>query len=222
MKGLATGAPLQTCAQLGSVAATFALEHLGRHEPRLHLGRVPKRGTKQHFGALTSSRRDQDAWSRRRRFVAAGSGGGRRGSHRQRRAPRSALRSTCRRGLVCHQRDDRSFHTARREVARLRPMQRSVSGRAPGRARRARRQPSAFGARGTSKRSRSPLPHRGHHVRARAWRDSRPSPHRTHSSPHCRSAPRSRGSSCARRADLKRPSSKLALEANLDATESCH
>ena len=29
MKGLAAGAPYQTCAQLGSVAATYALEHLG-------------------------------------------------------------------------------------------------------------------------------------------------------------------------------------------------
>jgi hypothetical protein len=29
MKGLATGAPYRVCAQLGSVAATYALEHLG-------------------------------------------------------------------------------------------------------------------------------------------------------------------------------------------------
>ena len=29
MKGLATGAPYPVCAQLGSVAATYALEHLG-------------------------------------------------------------------------------------------------------------------------------------------------------------------------------------------------
>jgi adenosine kinase len=29
MKGLATGVSYQECAQLGSVAATYALEHLG-------------------------------------------------------------------------------------------------------------------------------------------------------------------------------------------------
>ena len=29
MKGLALGLPLPTCAQMGSVAATYALEHLG-------------------------------------------------------------------------------------------------------------------------------------------------------------------------------------------------
>ena len=29
MKGLAMGAPYRVCAQLGSVAATYALEHLG-------------------------------------------------------------------------------------------------------------------------------------------------------------------------------------------------
>ncbi len=42
MKGLALGAPYETCARIGSVAATYALEHLGGFEPRVHDRRIPQ------------------------------------------------------------------------------------------------------------------------------------------------------------------------------------
>ena len=51
MKGLASGASLQTCAELGSVAATFALEHLGGTSHSYTRGEFQAR-YEQHFGAL--------------------------------------------------------------------------------------------------------------------------------------------------------------------------
>jgi adenosine kinase len=54
MKGLAIGAPFDVCAQLGSVAATYALEHLGgtshAYTKREFAARYEK-----HFGPLTVS-----------------------------------------------------------------------------------------------------------------------------------------------------------------------
>ena len=51
MKGLASGASLQTCAELGSVAATFALEHLGGTSHSYTWAEFQAR-YEQHFGAL--------------------------------------------------------------------------------------------------------------------------------------------------------------------------
>ena len=55
MKGMATGAPYDVCARLGSVAATYALEHLGgqSHQYRWDEFRSRYEG---HFGALTLTR----------------------------------------------------------------------------------------------------------------------------------------------------------------------
>ena len=50
MKGLAVGAPYEVCARLGSVAATYALEHLGGTQPRVHAGRSSRPGTKSTSG----------------------------------------------------------------------------------------------------------------------------------------------------------------------------
>jgi adenosine kinase len=52
MKGLASGRPLAECAQIGSVAATYALEHLGGSS---HAYSVPEFAARyeQHFGPLT-------------------------------------------------------------------------------------------------------------------------------------------------------------------------
>ena len=52
MKGLAEGAPFSVCAQLGSVAATYALEHLGGTSHSYTLDEFKKR-YQEHFGALT-------------------------------------------------------------------------------------------------------------------------------------------------------------------------
>jgi adenosine kinase len=52
MKGLATGAPYQTCAQLGSVAATYALEHLGGQSHAYTRSEFKAR-YEQHFGPLS-------------------------------------------------------------------------------------------------------------------------------------------------------------------------
>jgi adenosine kinase len=51
MKGLAVGAPLNVCAQIGSVAATYALEHLGgqSHSYKFDEFRVRY---EEHFGPL--------------------------------------------------------------------------------------------------------------------------------------------------------------------------
>ena len=51
MKGLATGAPYRVCAQLGSVAATYALEHLGGTSHAYTWDQF-KRRYEKHFGAL--------------------------------------------------------------------------------------------------------------------------------------------------------------------------
>jgi adenosine kinase len=51
MKGLATGAPYRVCAQLGSVAATYALEHLGGTSHAYTWAEFKGRYEK-HFGAL--------------------------------------------------------------------------------------------------------------------------------------------------------------------------
>jgi adenosine kinase len=51
MKGLARGADLETCARLGSVAATYALEHLGGSSHAYTLDEFRRRYA-QHFGAL--------------------------------------------------------------------------------------------------------------------------------------------------------------------------
>jgi adenosine kinase len=52
MKGMAVGKPLKECAQLGSVAATYALEHLGGQG---HAYTVKEFGDRyaEHFGPLT-------------------------------------------------------------------------------------------------------------------------------------------------------------------------
>ena len=51
MKGMAAGAPLQVCAQLGSVAATYALEHLGGQSHAYTFEEFKARYEK-HFGPL--------------------------------------------------------------------------------------------------------------------------------------------------------------------------
>ncbi|HXT70860.1 MAG TPA: carbohydrate kinase family protein [Vicinamibacterales bacterium] len=51
MKGLAAGAPLEVCARLGSVAATYALEHLGGQSHAYTWAEFRAR-YEQHFGAL--------------------------------------------------------------------------------------------------------------------------------------------------------------------------
>jgi len=52
IKGMAAGAPLETCAQIGSVAATYALEHLGGQSHAYTMEEFEQRYT-EHFGALT-------------------------------------------------------------------------------------------------------------------------------------------------------------------------
>jgi adenosine kinase len=52
MKGLALGLPFEICAQLGSVAATYALEHLGGLSHAYTWDEFKER-YQQHFGALT-------------------------------------------------------------------------------------------------------------------------------------------------------------------------
>ena len=52
MKGLATGAPYEVCARLGSVAATYALEHLGGTSHAYTVTEFAARYEK-HFGPLT-------------------------------------------------------------------------------------------------------------------------------------------------------------------------
>jgi adenosine kinase len=51
MKGLAVGAPLRVCAQIGSVAATYALEHLGGQSHSYTLDEFRQR-YEEHFGPL--------------------------------------------------------------------------------------------------------------------------------------------------------------------------
>ena len=52
MKGIAAGAPYQVSAQLGSVAATYALEHLGGQSHAYTLEEFRKR-YEEHFGTLS-------------------------------------------------------------------------------------------------------------------------------------------------------------------------
>ena len=51
MKGVAAGADDAVCARLGSVAATFALEHLGG-QSHSYTWQEFKTRYEQHFGAL--------------------------------------------------------------------------------------------------------------------------------------------------------------------------
>jgi adenosine kinase len=51
LKGLAVGADLETCARLGSVAATYALEHLGGQSHAYTWEEFRDR-YEAHFGAL--------------------------------------------------------------------------------------------------------------------------------------------------------------------------
>jgi len=51
MKGMASGAPYVVSAQLGSVAATYALEHLGGQSHSYRFADFKTR-YEQHFGAL--------------------------------------------------------------------------------------------------------------------------------------------------------------------------
>jgi adenosine kinase len=51
MKGLAMGAPYSVCAQIGSVAATYALEHLGGQSHAYTWGEFRGR-YEEHFGPL--------------------------------------------------------------------------------------------------------------------------------------------------------------------------
>ena len=53
LKGLAVGAPLKVCAQLGSVAATYALEHLGGQSHAYTWAEFSAR-YEAHFGQLTT------------------------------------------------------------------------------------------------------------------------------------------------------------------------
>ncbi len=53
LKGLAVGAPLKVCAQLGSVAATYALEHLGGQSHAYTWSEFSAR-YEAHFGQLTT------------------------------------------------------------------------------------------------------------------------------------------------------------------------
>ena len=53
LKGMAVEAPYQTCAQLGSVAATYALEHLGGQSHAYTPGEFEAR-YEEHFGPLTA------------------------------------------------------------------------------------------------------------------------------------------------------------------------
>jgi adenosine kinase len=52
MKGLAIGADYRTCAQLGSVAATYALEHLGGSSHAFSRAEFSERYAR-HFGPVT-------------------------------------------------------------------------------------------------------------------------------------------------------------------------
>ncbi len=51
LKGLAAGADLAVCARIGTVAATYALEHLGGQSHNYTWGEFTAR-YEQHFGAL--------------------------------------------------------------------------------------------------------------------------------------------------------------------------
>jgi adenosine kinase len=51
MKGLAAGAPWETCGRLGSVAATYALEHMGGSTHRYTWDEFKAR-YEAHFGPL--------------------------------------------------------------------------------------------------------------------------------------------------------------------------
>jgi len=52
MKGMACGKSFKECAQLGTVAATYALEHLGGQSHAYTVREFSERYA-QHFGALT-------------------------------------------------------------------------------------------------------------------------------------------------------------------------
>jgi adenosine kinase len=54
MKGLALGLPHEVCLRLGSVAATYALEHLGGQSHAYTWDEFKERYA-QHFGALAGN-----------------------------------------------------------------------------------------------------------------------------------------------------------------------
>jgi adenosine kinase len=54
VKGLALGLPLPACAQVGGVAATYALEHLGG-QSHAYSWREFKERYEEHFGPLTAA-----------------------------------------------------------------------------------------------------------------------------------------------------------------------
>jgi adenosine kinase len=54
MKGIALGLPLDLCARMGSVAATYALEHLGG-QSHAYTWHEFRQRYEEHFGSLTST-----------------------------------------------------------------------------------------------------------------------------------------------------------------------
>ena len=52
MKGMALGLPLEVCARVGSVAATYALEHLGG-QSHAYTWHEFRQRYEEHFGSLT-------------------------------------------------------------------------------------------------------------------------------------------------------------------------
>jgi adenosine kinase len=54
MKGIALGLPVDTCARIGAVAATYVLEHLGGQSHSYTWDEFVGR-YEEHFGALTGS-----------------------------------------------------------------------------------------------------------------------------------------------------------------------
>ncbi len=145
MKGLAAGAPWETCGRLGSVAATYALEHMGGSAHGYTWTRVQGavRIAVRSAGDLTSagSLGDRRCAPRVPSSSPPPLRRGRAGSRRplrsrrpsrrgRRRGPR---RSTYRAGaVICHQQDARSLHVRRRADAGLRALLRSVCRRCGG------------------------------------------------------------------------------------------
>ncbi len=75
MKGLACGADDETCARLGSVAATYALEHLGGQSHAYTWEEFVRR-YEDHFGVLTLPSRREAPTARGRAGVGPGTDSG--------------------------------------------------------------------------------------------------------------------------------------------------